>query len=217
MLHISTGRQCGYDTTVRTVLFSFLVNITFQHLVLIFDPNSGLPHPRRTAMSVYVSCLNSYYNGVIYSYRDGKGHSSEFFNSQLPRYILFGSPEAHEFFNSQLPRYILFGSPEAHESDVSVVRRTRCSVPPPSRMKRQSTVLNGDGTRVFIGFCTARHPELASAGVSQNPFRGTGPLFCTARTRWILSCNKLASDRHAPLDVPAKGTTRKRPPQTQLL
>ena len=102
------------------------------------------------------------------SYRDGKGHSSEFFNSQVPRYILFGSPEAHE-------------------SDVCVVLRTRCSVPPPSRMKRQSTVLNGDGSRVFIGFCTARHPELASAGVSQNPFRGMGPLFCTARTRWSWS------------------------------
>ena len=107
-----TGRQCGYDTTVRTVLFSLLVNITFQHLVLIFGPNSGLTHPRRTAMSVYVSCLYSYYNGVIYSYRDGKGHSSEFFKSQVPRYILFGSPQAHE-------------------SDVCVVRRTRCSVPPP--------------------------------------------------------------------------------------
>ena len=59
--------------------------------------------------------------------------------------------------------------------------------PAPGRMKRQSTVLNGDGTLVFIGFCTARHPELASDGVSQNPFRGMGPLFCTARTRWIWS------------------------------
>ena len=190
MLHMSTGRQCGYDTTVRTVLFSLLVNRTCQHLVLIFGANSGLPHPRRTAMSVYVSCLYSYYNGVIYSYRDGKGHSSEFFNSQVPRYILFGSPEAHE-------------------SDLSVVRRTRCSVPPPGRMKRQSTVLKGDGTRVFIGFCTARHPELASAG--------SLILHCTDSLELILSCNKLASDRHAPLDVPAKGTTRKRPPQTQLL
>jgi len=108
MVHMSTGRQCGFDTTV---LFSLLVNITFQRLVLIFGANSGLPHPRRTAMSVYVSCLYSYYNGVIYSYRDGKGHCSEFFNSLLPRYFLFASPEAHE-------------------SDVFVARRTRCSVPP---------------------------------------------------------------------------------------
>ena len=60
--------------------------------------------------------------------------------------------------------------------------------PAPGRMKRQSTVLNGDGTRVFIGFCTARHPELASSGLSQNPFRWMGPLFCTARTRWSWSC-----------------------------
>ena len=118
-------------------------------------------------MSVYVSCLYSYYNGVhLLIHRDGKGHSSEFFNSLLPRYFLFASPEAHE-------------------SHVFVVRRTICPVPPPSRMMRQSTVLNGDGTRVFIGFCTARHPELASAGVSQNPFRGTGLLFCTAGTRWV--------------------------------
>ena len=33
MVHMSTGRQCGFDTTV---LFSFLVNITFQRLVLFF-------------------------------------------------------------------------------------------------------------------------------------------------------------------------------------
>ena len=59
MVHMSTGRQCGFDTTV---LFSLLVNITFQRLVLIFGANSGLPHSRRTAMSVYVSCLYSYYN-----------------------------------------------------------------------------------------------------------------------------------------------------------
>ena len=56
------------------------------------------------------------------------------------------------------------------------------------------------------------HPELASAGLSLNPFRGMGPLFCTARESGglILSCNKLASDRRAPLDVPAKGTTKKK-------
>ena len=199
MLHISTGRQCGYDTAVRTVLFSFLVNITFQHLVFIFDPNSGLPHPRRTATSVYVSCLYSYYNGVIYSYRDGKGHSSEFFNSQLLQYILFGSPEAHE-------------------SDVSVVRRTRCSVPPPSRMKRQSTVLNGMepgslSVSVPPGIPNWRvlvfHKTLLEGWVPYFALHGLGGL--------VVSCNKLASDRHAPLDVPAKGTTRKRPPQTQLL
>ena len=134
--------------------------------MLIFDANSGLLHLRRAAMFVYVSCLYSYYNGVhLLIHRDGKGPSSQFFNSLLTRYFLFGSPEAHD-------------------TDVFVVRRTRCPVPPPSRMKRQRTVLNGDGTRVFICFCTARHPELASAGVSQNPFRGMGPLFCTARTRW---------------------------------
>ena len=33
----------------------------------------------------------------------------------------------------------------------------------------------------------------------------------------VLSCDKLASDRHAPLEVPAKGATTKHPPQTQLL
>ena len=36
-------------------------------------------------------------------------------------------------------------------------------------------------------FLYRRHPELASAGLSQNPFRGMGPLFCTARTRWSWS------------------------------
>ena len=58
------------DCTDVPVLFSLLVNRTLQHLVLIFGANSGWPHPRRTAMSVYVSCLYSYYNGVIYSYTE---------------------------------------------------------------------------------------------------------------------------------------------------
>ena len=155
------------DCTDVPVLFSLHVNITFQYLVLIFGANSGLPHPKRTAMSVYVSCLYSYYNGVICSY-------TETAVRDIP-----------QLFSSLLPGYFLFASPEAHESEVFVIRRTRCSVPPPGRMKRQSTVVNGDGTRVFICFCAARHPELASAGVSQNPFRGMGPLFCTARTRWV--------------------------------
>jgi len=75
MVHMSTGRQCGYHTTVRTVLmyqsfFSLLVNTTVQHVVFIFGANSGLSHPRRTAMFVYVSCLYSYCNGVIYWYTE---------------------------------------------------------------------------------------------------------------------------------------------------
>ena len=155
------------DCTDVPVLFPLLVNRTLQHFVLIFGANSGLPHPRRTAISVYVSYLYSYYNGVIYSYTE----------------TVRGIPQSYSIH--YCPGYFLFASPEAHESEVFVIRRTRCSVPPPGRMKRQSTVLNGDGTRVFICFCTARHPEQASAGVSQNPFRGMGPLFCTARTRWV--------------------------------
>ena len=135
---------------------------------------------------------------IMESYRDGKGHSSEFFNSQVPQYILFGSPEAHE-------------------SDVSVVRRTRCSVPPPSRMKRQSTVLNGMepgslSVSVPPGIPNWRvlvfHKTLLEGWVPYFALHGLGGL--------VVSCNKLANDRHAPLDVPAKGTTRKRPPQTQL-
>ena len=58
------------DCTDVPFLFSLLVNITFQHLVLIFGVNSGLPHPKRTAMSAYVSCLYWYYNGVICSYTE---------------------------------------------------------------------------------------------------------------------------------------------------
>ena len=110
--------------------------------MLIFGANCGLSHPRRTAMSVYVSCLYSYCNGVIYSYTET---------------AVRGIPQSASVH--YCPGYFLFASPEAHESDVFVVRRTRCSVPPPSRMKRQSTVLNGDGTRVFIGFCTAAIPN----------------------------------------------------------
>ena len=60
------GQDCK-DCTDVPVLFSLLVNITFQLVVLIFGANSGLSHPRMTAMSVYVSCLYSYCNGVIYS------------------------------------------------------------------------------------------------------------------------------------------------------
>ena len=42
-------------------------------------------------------------------------------------------------------------------------------------------------------------------------------LYCKDSVGLILSCNRPASDRRAPLEVPAKGTTTKHPPQTQLL
>ena len=155
-------QQAGSADTTGLYSFLFLLIKLFSTLCLFLVQTVG--YLTRGGLQ-YLYMFRVYIRIIMESYRDGKGHSSEFFNSQVPRYFLFASPEAHE-------------------SDVSVVLRTRCSVPPPSRMKRQSTVLNGDGTRVFIGFCTARHPELASAGVSQNPFRGMGPLFCTARTRW---------------------------------
>ena len=54
------------DCTDVPVLFSLLVNTTVQQVVFIFGANSGLSHPRRTAMFVYVSCLYSYCNEVIY-------------------------------------------------------------------------------------------------------------------------------------------------------
>ena len=58
------------DCTDVPVLFSLLVNTTVQHVVFIFGANSGLSRPRRTAMFVYVSCLYSYCNGVIYWYTE---------------------------------------------------------------------------------------------------------------------------------------------------
>ena len=38
------------DCTDVPVLFSLLVNTTVQHVMFIFGANSGLSHPRRTAM-----------------------------------------------------------------------------------------------------------------------------------------------------------------------
>ena len=95
---------------------------------------------------------------------------------------------------------------------------TRCSVPPPNRMRRFSTVLNQDGARVFICFCTARHLELRVLVFHKTLLEVWVPYFVLPDSvGLILSCNKLASDRHAPVEVPAKGTTTKLPPQTQQL
>ena len=132
----------------------------------------------------------------LLKHRDGEANSSGLF-------ILFSTASV---------------SSEAHESDVFVVRRTRCSVPPPSRMRRLSTVLNQDGARVFICFYTARHLELRVLVFHKTLLEGWVPYFVLPDSvGLILSCNKLASDRHAPIEVPAKGTTTKRPPQTQQL
>ena len=101
------------DCTDVPVLFSLLVNTTVQHVVFIFGANSGLSHPRRTAMFVYVSWLYSYCNEVIYWYTE---------------MAVRGIPQSSSV--DYCPGIFLFASPEAHESDVFVVRRTRCSVPP---------------------------------------------------------------------------------------
>ena len=79
-------------------------------------------------------------------------------------------------------------------------------------------MLNQDGARVFICFCTARHPGLRVLVFHKILLEGWVPYFVVPDSvGLILSCNKLASDRHAPVEVPAKGTTTKHPPQTQLL
>ena len=46
---------------------------------------------------------------------------------------------------------------------------------------------------------------------------GWAHLYCTDSVGLVSSCNKLASDRRAPLEVPAEGTMTKHPPQTQVL
>ena len=127
-----------------------------------------------------------------------------------------------------------------------VVRKTRCSVRPPCRMRKHSTVPNqmvmmwgfmiiwlGTVLRFLIrlggrtGWSPGLYlllqrpaPRTVSTGLSQNPFRGIGLLlilYCTDSVGLILSCNKLAGDRYEPLEVPAKRTIKKHSPQTQLL
>ena len=90
--------------------------------------------------------------------------------------------------------------------------KDRMLSPPPSRIRKHSKVLNQDRTRVFICFCTARHPELQVLVFHKTLLEGWVPYFALhGHGGLVLSCSKLASDRHAPLDVPAKGTTAKLP------
>jgi len=78
-------------------------------------------------------------------------------------------------------------------------------------------MLNQDRTRVFICFCTARHPELRVLVFHKTLLAGWVPYFALhGLGGLVLSCSKLASDRHAPLDVPAKGTSTKLPALTRL-